>query len=239
MATPLGVMAENHTGATPDAGDMGDCVMALGIGEAGNSCINVVHASPDAPAVDVYLNGEVALEGLEFSNVSGWVAVPAGDYQVQVTATGEDIETAVIDAEVTTEEGAAYHIAATGLLADIAPAVFQVDLSMPEDDTTARLRVLHTAPDAPAVDVAVAGGDVLVENAEFPNASDFLDVPADTYDLEVRPTGTENVVLEVPGVELEAGLVYDVFAIGLVEDETLNVLVVVSTTTAPEATPEA
>jgi hypothetical protein len=215
--------------ATPTAG-MGDCAMALGIGAEGDACINVVHASPDAPAVDVYLNGEEALADLAFGAISGWVAVPAGEHQVQVTPAGEAVDAAVIDAMVTVDAGAAYHIAATGLVAEITPQIYQVDLSMLADDE-ARIRVIHTSPDAPAVDVVVKDGDVLIENLAFPDASDFLTVPAGSYDLEVRPTGTEDVALDLPGVALEAGMVYDVFAIGLAGDGSLTVLVVPSTTT--------
>src|SRR5215203_5312393 len=113
--------------ATPDSGmaSMGDCVTALGIGMAGDSCINVIHASPDAPAVDVYLDGALALENRAFGSFSGWVAVPAGEHQVQVVPTGEDVSSAVIDATVTLEAGAAYQVAATGLLAEIAPQIYQ------------------------------------------------------------------------------------------------------------------
>lgn len=218
--------------------DMGNCVEALGIGAEGDACINVVHASPDAPAVDVYLDGEVALEGLEFGAISGWVPVPAGDHQVQVTPTGEAVDAAVIDAMVTLEPGAAYHVAATGLVAEIAPAIYQADLGTLEADM-ARIRVLHTGPDAPAIDVAVTGGDVLIENLAFPDASDYLVVPAAAYDLEVRPTGTTDVALALPGVTLEAGMSYDVFAIGLLEDGSLNVLVVPSPTVPGAATPAA
>lgn len=225
IAAPGGALAQDDDAM--DNGDMGDCVAALGVGEDGDACINVVHASPDAPAVDVYLDGDAALEGLEFSDFSDWVAVPAGDYQVQVTAEGDEVDAAVIDAEVTVEEGAAYHIVATGLLDDIAPEIFEVDLSEVDDDM-ARVRVLHASPDAPAVDVAVTDGDVLVEGLEFPEASDFLEVDADTYDLEVRPAGEEDVVLDLAGTELEADMVYDVFAVGLLEDETLDVLIVPS-----------
>lgn len=240
IATPIvfasvrNVAADNH--GTPEAEDMGNAFTALGIGEEGDAAINVLHLSPDAPAVDVMLNGEVALENVAFGDFSGWVAVPAGEHQVQVVPTGEMADAAVIDAMVEVEAGAAYHIAATGMVAEIAPAIFQADLSMLEDDN-ARIRVIHTSPDAPAVDIAVTGGDVLIENLEFPNASDYLEVPAAAYDLEVRPTGTMDVALELPGVELEAGMVYDVFAIGLLEDGSLNVLVVPSTTMAPEGTP--
>lgn len=228
------VAADNH--ATPSAEDMGNAFTALGIGEEGDAAINVLHLSPDAPAVDVLLNGDVALENVAFGDFSGWVAVPAGEHQVQVVPTGEMADAAVIDAMVEVESGAAYHIAAVGKVAEIQPAIFQADLSMLEGEN-ARIRVIHTSPDAPAVDIAVAGGDVLIENLEFPNASDYLEVPAGSYDLEVRPTGTMDVALDLPGVELEAGMVYDVFATGLVEDGTLGVLVVPSTTHAPEATP--
>jgi hypothetical protein len=222
----------------PGMTDMGNCVEALGIGAEGDACINVVHASPDAPAVDVYLDGAQALTGLEFGAISGWVAVPAGEHQVQVTPAGEEASAAVIDAMVTVESGAAYHIAATGLVAEIAPQIYQVNLSMLADDT-ARIRVIHNSPDAPAVDIAVAGGDVLIPGLDFPNASDALDVPAGSYDLEVRPSGTMDVALDLPGVMLDAGMVYDVFAIGHVSDGSLTVLVVPSTTTGAMSTPEA
>lgn len=225
---------------TPMSGmpDMGDCVAALGIGAEGDACINVVHASPDAPAVDVYLDGAQALSGLEFGAISGWVAVPAGEHQVQVTPAGEEASAAVIDAMVELEAGAAYHVAATGLVAEITPQIYQVNLGMLADDT-ARVRVIHTSPDAPAVDIAVKGGDVLIPALEFPNASDALDVPAGSYDLEVRPAGTMDVALDLPGVALESGMVYDVFAIGHVSDGSLTVLVVPSTTMGATATPEA
>jgi hypothetical protein len=64
-------------------------------------------------------------------------------------------------------------------------------------------------------------------------------VPAASYDLEVRPTGTEDVALDLPGVELEAGTVYSIYAIGQAGDGTLTVLPVTATTVAPMATPTA
>ncbi|MCC6705817.1 MAG: DUF4397 domain-containing protein [Thermomicrobiales bacterium] len=221
---------------------MGVCSEALGIGMAGDSCINVIHASPDAPAVDVYLDGALALEGLEFGAFSGWVAVPAGEHHVQVTAAGSAADDAVIDAQVELEADAAYHVAATGLLAEITPAIYQVNLSDFDAmaDPMARVRVIHTSPDAPAVDIALKGGDVLISELAFPDASDALEVPAGSYDLEVRVAGTTDVALDLPGVELMAGMVYDVFAIGQAGDGTLTVLVIPSTTAAALiATPEA
>lgn len=228
--------------ATPaQMADMGNCVTALGIGQEGDACVNVIHASPDAPAVDVYVDGTEALSDLAFGTASGWVALPAGEHQVQVTAADAAIDTAVIDATLDLEAGAAYEVAATGLLADITPLVTQADLSefSTADEPMARARVIHASPDAPAVDVAVTGGDVLIEDLSFPEASDYLVVPAAAYDLEVRPTGSTDVALALPGVALDEGMVYSIYAIGLAGDGSLTVLPVTATTVAPMATPTA
>jgi hypothetical protein len=101
------------------------------------------------------------------------------------------------------------------------------------------VNVIHASPDAPPVDVAVAGGDVLIENLPFPAASDYLEVPAGSYDLEVRPTGTTDVVLDLPGVALDSGMVYSAYAIGQAGDGTLTVLPIAATTHAAMATPSA
>lgn len=205
------------------------CAVVLGIGTQTDACVDVIHASPDAPAVDVWVNGAPALQNVAFGDFSGWIALPAGEYQVQVTPAGQGVEAAVIDATVTVEAGMAYHIAATGTVAQIAPQIYPADLSMTEDGN-ARVRVIHASPDAPEVDIALAGGDVLIANLAFPDASDYLQVPAGTYDLEVRPAGTTDVALALPGVTLEANMVYDVFAIGQLSDGSLTVLVIPSMT---------
>jgi hypothetical protein len=224
---PFLIPSPVHSGEAATAVDA--CAVTLGIGAESDACVNVIHASPDAPAVDVWVNGQPALQNVAFGDFSGWLALPAGDYQVQVTPTGQGVETAVIDATITIESGVAYHVAATGNVANIAPQIYVADLSQ-AGDGNARVRVIHTSPDAPAVDIALAGGDVLIPSLEFPNASDFLEVPAGTYDLEVRPAGTTDVALPLPGVALEAGMAYDVFAIGQLSDGSLNVLVIPSMT---------
>jgi hypothetical protein len=225
--------------ASPEMTDMGVCTGALGVGAMGDACVNVIHASPDAPAVDVYVDGSLALEGLAFGAASGWVALPAGVHQVQVTASGTMADEAVIDAELELQEGAAYEVAAVGLLADITAAVNQLNLSELDEDE-ARVRVVHASPDAPAVDIAVAGGDVLFAELSFPDASGTRTVPASTYDLEVRVAGTTDVALPLADVTLEPGMVYSIYAIGLVGDGSLTVLPIVSSTTGGDmATPAA
>ena len=78
----------------------------------------------------------------------------------------------------------------------------------------ARVMAIHASPDAPAVDVAVTGGPVLFANKAFQQYTAFTPVDAGTYNLEVRPAGSGTVVLALPGIALQAGKIYTVFAKG-------------------------
>jgi hypothetical protein len=210
-------------------------VALLGISGVGaqseQAQVRIVHASPDAPAVDIWINGEVAISGLAFGEATDYVSLDAGDYDVAVTPAGAGAEDAVIEATLTLESGMAYTVAAVGEVANIEPLVLQDNLGAPEMGK-AHVRVVHASPDAPAVDVAVTDGPVLIQGLEFKADSGYLPVDAMAYDLEVRPSGTEDVAIAIPGFNAEAGTVYTVMAIGLLADGTLTVLPLVDATHA-------
>lgn len=191
--------------------------------------IRVVHASPDAPNVDIWVNGSVAVSNLAFEEATDYIALPAGDYDIAVTPTGGTAADAVIEATLTLEGGMDYTVAAVGQVAEIAPLVLE-DNNVAPSAGKSHIRVVHASPDAPAVDIAVAGGPVLIENLAFPTASDYLPVDAATYNLQVRPTGTDTSVLDINGFVAEPGNVYTVFAVGLVSDDSLSVLPLVDAT---------
>jgi hypothetical protein len=176
--------------------------------------VRVVHASPDAPAVDILVNDAVALSNVPFTAVSDYLSVPAGTYNVKVVPTGATTPV-VIEADLTVAGGTDYTVAAVGQLASIEPLVL-VDNNAKPAMGNAHVRFVHASPDAPAVDIAVAGGGpVLFGNVAFKEAQGPIPVPAGTYDLEVRLAGTSTVVLPLPGVAVADQTVYTVFAMGL------------------------
>ena len=180
--------------------------------------VRVVHASPDAPAVDVLVNDAIAFENAPFKGITDYASLGADTYNVKVVPTGAT-EPVVIEADLSLDAGTDYTVVALNTLDNIEPLVLVDNNSQPAAGK-AHVRFVHASPDAPAVDIAVAdGGPVLFSNISFKEIGDYLPVDAGTYDLEVRVAGTETVALEVPGLTLNDGTVYTVFAMGLAGGE--------------------
>jgi LPXTG-motif cell wall-anchored protein len=194
--------------------------------QGGEAQVRVAHLAPDAPNVDVYVNGEPVLTDVAYTTISDYLPLPAGTQQVTVYATG-DTSTPVIDTPVEVAAGGAYTIAAVGLVADgsLTAQVYEDDLRAPSAGN-AKVRVVHASPDAGPVDVVPRGGDPLVEGLTFPDATPYVEVPEGTYTLDVNPAGTTDTVLTVPDVALADGAVYSAFAVGTVFADSLQVLLV-------------
>lgn len=183
------------------------------------AAIRVVHASPDTPPVDVYVNampgpGVVpALPNLAFTQATPYVALPTGSYDFRVTPAAATSPIALELLGVNLQQEVDVTVAAINFFSSI-EALTLVDDNT-SDPGNARIRFVHASPDAPAVDIRVAGGGpVLFPNVSFRGNGGYVSVPGGTYDLEVTLAGTSTVVLPVPGVSVDNGAVYSVFAMG-------------------------
>jgi Domain of unknown function (DUF4397) len=194
--------------------------------QGGDAQVRVAHLSPDAPNVDVYVNGEPVLTDVPYTTVSSYLSLPAGTQQVTVYAAG-DTSSPVIDVPVELTAGGAYTVAAVGLVTDgsIKAQVYQDDLRAPSAGN-AKLRVIHASPDAGPVDVVPRGGEPLATDLALPDDTPYAEVPAGTYTLDVNAAGTDQTVLTVPDAALASGGVYSAFAVGTVYADSLDVLLV-------------
>jgi hypothetical protein len=199
--------------------------------QAEMAMVRIVHASPDAPNVDIYVDGKKVLGDVPFGTVSKYLSVPPGNHKVKVTAAG-DPSTVAFMGNVSVK-AKPYTVAAIGELSEktFKPLVL-TDATGDTASDTARLRAVHASPDAPPVTVTVKGTDLtLFKNLPYGEASDYVDVPAGDYTLEIRNAKTadpENdclgdVVTEVKA-SVKGGTAYSAFALGYVtpDDEPAN-----------------
>jgi uncharacterized surface protein with fasciclin (FAS1) repeats len=198
--------------------------------------IRIAHFSPDAPQVQIFVNGAGAgLPFLAFGDVTGWVELRPGTYQVAVAPVGGTVDDAVIGpAPITLRSGQWLTVAATGFVGNGSLGVSTINENYrPLDGATSRVVVLHAIPDAPAVDVILPDGTRLVSGLAF-GRSASLDVPAGTYDLAVVAAGTSGpVVLDLRGVALSGNTYYLVSAVGSLAAPGVNVQAIAGSTVAP------
>ncbi|MBU3113403.1 DUF4397 domain-containing protein [Clostridium lacusfryxellense] len=179
-----------------------------------NSYIRVFHASPNSPAVDVYANGNLIVKGLTYGKLSQYIPVPSGNYNIKVYPSGQ-MTTPVINTNLYIPENTVTNIAAIGVLPNISLFPIQEPITAQTSGKSC-VRFIHLSPNAPAVDIKLADGTTVFNNVAYKGITNYVNVPKGTYTFKVSPTGTNNVVLTVPNIELSSDNYYTIYAIGLV-----------------------
>ena len=58
--------------------------------DKGEAFVRVLHASADAPNVDVLIDGEAALTNVSFQQGSGYISLPEGSTEVDIRVSGTE-----------------------------------------------------------------------------------------------------------------------------------------------------
>jgi hypothetical protein len=202
------------------------------------AAIRVAHFSPNTPAVDVFLKApgsansvdNRALQNLAFPAASSYLALVSGSYDASVALAGTltgvlNLNGAALAANTSTS------VLAIGLLNGTGAQALQLaayaDDRVPEAGQ-AKVRVIHLAPDAPAVDVVVLSAGAVaatpVSNLSYPSATAAnLQLTPGTYTLAVVPHGATTPILPSPSgvtVMLQAGQIATIAATGCLNTAT-------------------
>jgi hypothetical protein len=193
------------------------------LAQDGNGTVTVIHGIPDTP-VDVYVNGDLTLDDFAPGTVTDPLSLPAGDYEIDLTAPdAADNSAPILEATASVAAGGNYTIVAhltAGGDPTITPFVNDFAATKAGEGGVA---VRHTAA-APAVDILV-GGSAVVEGLENPDSAGPLALPVGTISAAVAAAGTTDPVIGPADVPVEEGKVTVVYAWGSLEAQNLNVAV--------------
>ena len=176
--------------------------------------LRITHASADAPAVNVYVDGKVLLEAVDFAQTSGLITIP-GNSTLSVEVRGilpdQSEETVIGPVDLTFASGERTDVLAINNWANIEPKILN-PVEIEAVVTDVRVTVLHAAPEVGTVDVYVtAPGDDLANNTpvaalSFGEAAGPVAISADTqYQVRITPTGTVDVVYDSGEASFPAG----------------------------------
>ena len=210
---------------------LGACGADNGPGD-GIARVRLLHANPDAPAVDLVVDGRTVAEAIAYTQVSAFADVEAGQAGIFIEVPGALMQYAVRDVDL--EPGARYTVlyGAAGaedglvLVADTATGVpTEPPPSSPADtgaipgEDKVKLRVIHNAPDAPPLDVYLtaegedlAGAFRLIEpfsygtgtSPEFPG---YVERDPGVYRVRFTADNTLDVLFDTGPVSMAAGQV--------------------------------
>ena len=218
------VVAIENTGTGPSPVKLlvqtGDSFLIIN-DKAVTADVQAIHASPDAPPVNIILDDDfitpVAAD-LPFGGFTGFASTTPGDHNVKVTAANDTV--IAIDADLTLDADTTYSIVATDLLATISPIVLADDRRRVV--TESKVRIVHASPAAGPVDVYVTapGADITSEeplapltNVPFQANTGYLSLTPGSYDVTVVPTGTKDAAIGPATITVDAAGIYTAIAV--------------------------
>jgi len=180
--------------------------------------VSFVQASPDEPPLDLSFSTVVNSNALNYGDHLDYFSAFAGQRTVNIFQHG------TFSSIVSTTETLMPNTAYSLFLANVAtkPELFMLTdtLNKPASGF-ASVRLVNMSPDAPAVDLVVQGGSVVVANKWYKGYSSFVPMQGKSnFTFNVVKTGTNTVLATLPNVTLNNGFVYTIWFHGLVASTT-------------------
>jgi len=171
------------------------------------SWIRVMHDSPNAPNIDVFVDGDPVFENVAYSTTSSYQALASGQHRVQIAPAGKSVDDSVIDINVDLTRGKPYTVLALGKLTNI-KAELLPDTSKAPPAGHARVRIIHAATDIGTVDIYPSGSTSPVLTDQYFGSADYINIPAGSYTFDATPAGSTQIVMTSQQLKLEPGWVY-------------------------------
>jgi hypothetical protein len=173
--------------------------------------IRIVHASPDAGTVDVFVDGKKTLSNFQFGTVTPYTPIPAGNHSIQVALIGQGPNAAILAQSITVSAGTTYTVAALGTKASgYSLQVFTDNNQVPWNQ--ASLRVYHLSPGLGTASIT-SNGNVIINGLAYKQASSYFTEPGGSYTFTIA-TGTTSGDETVPAT-LKTGMVTSIFVVGM------------------------
>lgn len=182
----------------------------------------VVHASPDAPNLDIFGSGGITAMNFGYKRDTGYFFVPPQTYEFKVAPTGTT--NYLITAMVPLEANKLYSLFIIDSLSRIKMVSVHDNLLTAGTDTS-NVRFLQFSPNAPylSAELQSAADTLKFENRSFndqvadTSRATFKPIKSGSYKLALYLPGSSTPFAEFPGIDMLTGKSYTVYLRGFYE----------------------
>lgn len=179
---------------------------------ASTSFIRILHASPNTPMVDVYINNHPTFKNIDYKKFTDYISVPTGTYNIKVFPVGSKTKP-IIDTNLFIPGGIIYTITVTGSLPNI--SLFPIlDVRRPLIQDKTFIRFIHLSPNTSNLDITTPDGKTLFRDINYKKVTKYIPVNPGKYTIEARISSSGEKVLSVPNINLKPNRFYSIYAVG-------------------------
>lgn len=177
------------------------------------SFIRFLHTSPSAPNLDIYIDGKKAVSNLIYGSLAGYAALQAGLHKIDTYLAGQT--TNPILSTTTTLIGDNFTtVAISGVLPNFQYRIYK-DMAESIPTNESYIRFVHLSSAIPAVDIVIEADKILFNTITFGRTEKYKKIDPSIYKLQMRASGTPNIVLALPQLTFDGGKAYTLYAMGV------------------------
>jgi len=177
-----------------------------------DTSIRVANLIPRGESLEVWLDGGLVSNDLEYKEVTSYISLPAGDHRIIAKRKGID-NPKVLNSKFPLRESKEYTVVLVN--DDSGPGLqcsFVID-TCPPSNLLAQVRFTDVVNRSPPIDLSVKYGPILYSNFSFLTTGSCVSIPPGTYTVQLKNTSSGEKLFGKE-INFEKGYRYDLLAIG-------------------------
>ncbi|MEF9950953.1 MAG: DUF4397 domain-containing protein [Clostridium sp.] len=174
--------------------------------------LRILHASFDAPPIDVVANGGLLAKNLSYKNFTSYMKVVPGNYNIKVFPTG-NMFTPVLNTNIKVTPYSLLTLIVGDDAKDLKLFVIP-DNTRRVIENKALIRFANISPSSDDIDVNLSNGLPLFKDIGFGEYTAYIELPPSVYHFKLISNDSGVQLLSIPNANLKAGKAYTIYAIG-------------------------
>ncbi|MGL4773814.1 MAG: DUF4397 domain-containing protein [Clostridium sp.] len=174
--------------------------------------LRFLHASPNAPNVDIYADGEPVATNLNFSDISKYNELAPGQHKIQIFKSGT-YDTPLLSEEYLVIPGTHFTLAVI-LLESTIELLTLKDANISGKTEGSFIRFINLSPSAPLLSLSLPTGDVLFNSVEYIETTGYYPLSAGIYNFVVSASNASVFSKYIKNMNLKPGDFTTIYILG-------------------------